>query len=151
MIFTDPEYAANVPDSETEGPQIINYVGKYCDNCITKLFWCICNPESNWDADHSYAGREQVDSPPNVGSDKYPIPSDWSDQEEFWDGRTSKKLPQDSGWDLSDTQEDKNDSNWNDNLDPYNYKGRSQPQKLSRQPLPGWPKGIRQQTPISHL
>ena len=33
-----------------------------------------------------------------------------SDQEEFWNVKPSKELPQDSDWDLYDTQEDKNDS-----------------------------------------
>ena len=39
-------------------------------------------------------------------------------------------------------QEDKNDPDWNDNLNPQNYRAKSQPQAPSRQPLPGWPKGI---------
>ena len=106
MIFTDPEYAANLPDSETEGHQIINYVGEYCEDCITKWSRCLCKPESDWDNDHTYAVRKQADSPPNVENDKYSIPSDWSDQEEFWNGKPSKKLPHDSDWDISDTKED---------------------------------------------
>ena len=36
VISTEPEYAAKVPeidiDSETEGPQISNYVGTYCED-----------------------------------------------------------------------------------------------------------------------
>ena len=58
-------------------------------------------------------------------NNRYPIPSDWSDQEEFWNGKVSKRLPQDSDWDISDTQEDKNDSDWNDNLNPQNYRAKS--------------------------
>ena len=34
LIFTDPEHAANIPDSDmgsvTEGHQISSYVGSYC-------------------------------------------------------------------------------------------------------------------------
>ena len=113
MIFTDPDYAAKLPDSETEEPQIVNYVRDYCENCVSKWSRCICKPESDGNNDHTYTVRNQVDSPPNVESDKYPIPPDWSDQEEFWNGKPSKKLPQDSDWDLSDTEEEKNDSDWN--------------------------------------
>ena len=37
-------------------------------------------------------------------------------------------------------------TDWNDNLYPQNYRARSQPQAPSRQPPPGWPKGVRQQS-----
>ena len=41
LIFTDPQDAANLTDSDTrdsmmEGPKISNYVGNYCEDCMTK-------------------------------------------------------------------------------------------------------------------
>ena len=40
LIFTNPEYATNIPDSDidsvTERPQISSYVGDYCEDCVTK-------------------------------------------------------------------------------------------------------------------
>ena len=35
----------------------------------------------------------QTDSPSNVKNDRHPILSDWSDQEDFWNGKVSEKLP----------------------------------------------------------
>ena len=108
---------------------------------------CICRPESDWDDDQNYTVRTQMDSPSNVENNRHPVPSDWSDQEDFWNGKVYEKLPfsQCKYWDISD----KNDSDWNDNLYPQNYRVRSQLQVPSRQPLPGWPKGVRQQSLLS--
>ena len=95
MIFTDPEHAANIPDSDidsvTEGPQISSYVGNYCEDCVTKWPRCICKPESDWDDDHNYTVRTQPDSLSNVKNDKNPIPSDLSNQENFWNGKAYEK------------------------------------------------------------
>ena len=67
LISTDPEFATNIPDSDmdsvTEGPQIISYVGNYCEDCVTKWPRCICKLESDWDDDHNYAVMTQMDSP----------------------------------------------------------------------------------------
>ena len=96
LTFTDPEVAANVNnsdtrDSVTEGPQILNYVGTYCKDYMTKWPRCLCEPESDWDNDHAYADKKQADSPPHVENEKPPIPSDWSDEENFWNGKAYEK------------------------------------------------------------
>ena len=58
LIFTDPAYAANIPDNDidsvTEGPQISSYVGNYCEDCVMKWPRCICKPESDWGDDQNY-------------------------------------------------------------------------------------------------
>ena len=95
-MFTDPEAAANLTDSDTrdsmiEGPKIRGYVGNYCEDCMTKWPRCICKPESDWDDDYTYSVKTQTDSTPNVENDKHPLPSDWSDQENFWNGKTYEK------------------------------------------------------------
>ena len=132
LIFTDPKYAANIPDSDIdsmkERPQISSYVGDYCEDCVTKWSRCICKPESDWDDDQNYTVRTQTDSLSNVENNRHPIPSDWSDQENFWNGKVSEKLPfSQCSWDISNTQEAKNDSDWNDNLYPQNYRTNTQP------------------------
>ena len=95
LIFTDPEHAVNIPDSDidgvTEGPQISSYVGNYCEDCVKKWPRCICKPESDWGDDQNYIVETQMDSPSNVKSDRHPIPSDWSDQEHFWNGKAYEK------------------------------------------------------------
>ena len=66
VIFTDPEYAAKVHDSDIdsviEGPKISSYVGNYCEDCVTKWPRCICKPKSDWDDDQNYIVETQVDS-----------------------------------------------------------------------------------------
>ena len=109
-------------------------MGDYCEDCVTKWSRCICRPESDWDDDQNHTVRAQMDSPSNVENNKHPIPSDWSNQENFWNGKVSEKLPfsQCEDWDISDTQEAKYYSDWNDNLYPQNYRAKSQPQTPSR-------------------
>ena len=132
LIFIDPEHATNIPDSDTmdsvtERPQLSSYVGDYCEECVTKWSRCICRPESDWDDYQNYIVRTQADSPSNVENYRHPIPSNWSNQEDFWNGKVSEKLPlsQCKYWDISETQEAKNDSDWKDNLYPQNYRARS--------------------------
>ena len=88
-----------------------------------------------------------MDSPSNVKNDRHPIPSDWSDQENFWNGKAYEKStgPQHRYWSIPPKQDD-NDSDWNDNLYPQNYRAKTQSQVTPRQPPPGWPKGIRLQS-----
>ena len=52
LIFTDPEHAANIPDSDTmdsmtEILQLSSYVRDYCEECVTKWSRSICRPESD--------------------------------------------------------------------------------------------------------
>ena len=92
LIFTDPKVAANLTDSdardsETEGPQI-DFIGEYCKVCISKWPSCICKPGSDWDNDQNNI-ITQMDSPSNKDqNNEHPLPSDWSDQENFWNGKT---------------------------------------------------------------
>ena len=148
LIFTDPEHAANIPnsdtDSVTERPQISSYVAGYCEDCVTKWSRCICRPESDWDDDQNHVVKTQTDNPSNVENDRHPIPSNWSNQEDFWNGKAYEKLPftQCKYWDISD----KNDSDWNGILYPRSYRAKSRPQVPPMQPPPGWPKVVRLQS-----
>ena len=75
-----------------------------------------------------------MDSPSNVENNKPPIPSDWSDQEDFWKDKAYEKstAPQCRFLNIPAKQDD-NDSDWNDNLYPQNYWAKSQLQIPSRQ------------------
>ena len=79
-------------DGVTERPQLDSYVGDYCKEYVIKWSRCISKPKSDWDDDQNYTVRTQTDSLSNVENNRHPIPSDWSDQEEFWDGKVSKKV-----------------------------------------------------------
>ena len=37
--------------------------------------------------------KTQRDNPSNVENDRHPIPSDWSNQEDFWNGKAYEKSP----------------------------------------------------------
>ena len=58
---------------------------------MTKWSRCICKPESDWDDDQNYIVETQMDSPCNVKNDKHPIPSDWNNQENFWNDKAYEK------------------------------------------------------------
>ena len=95
LIFTDAGHAAHIPDSYidsvTERQQISSYVGDYCEDCVTKWPRCISKPESDWDDDQNYIVMRQMDSPSNAKNDRHPKPSDWSNQENFWNGKAYEK------------------------------------------------------------
>ena len=94
----------------------------YCEDFVTKWSRCICRLESDWDDDQNYTLKTQMDNLSNVENDRHPIPSDWSDQEDFWNGKAYEKSPhtQCKYQDVSA----KNDSNWNDNLYPQSYRAK---------------------------
>ena len=53
-VFTNPEYAAIVPQTETEGSDLgvvhSNFIGEYCKKCIKKYNRCWCD-KLDWDED----------------------------------------------------------------------------------------------------
>ena len=95
LIFTDPEHVANIPDcdidSVTERPRISNYVGDYCEDCVPEWPRCICKSESDWDDEQNYIVMTQTKSLSNVKNGRHPIPSDWSNQEDFWNGKAYER------------------------------------------------------------
>ena len=109
---------------------------------------CICKPGSDWDEDPINI-IPQMDSPSNKDQNyKHPLPSDWSDQENFWNGEEYEKIRSHKArhrWMLPPKRD--SDSDRNDNLYPQNYRAKVQSQVSPRQPPPGWPKGVRKETP----
>ena len=90
----------------------------------------------------------QTDSPSNKDqNDKHPLPSDWSDQETFWKGKEYEKSRTYRPRPCRIPPKNDSDSDWNENLYPHNYRVKIQSQVSPRCPLPGWPKGIRKETP----
>ena len=116
----------------TEGPQILNYVGNYCKDCVIKWPRCLCEPESDWDNNHTYADKKQADSPPHVENEKPPIPSNWSDEENFWNGTAYEKSRTHRPKNWSIPPKNDSDSDWNENLYPQNYRAKTQSQVTPR-------------------
>ena len=67
--FMDPDFAATVPQTETEGSHLevvqSNFMGEYCEKCVTKYNRCLCNG-LDWDEDLMEV--ELPKSPTNVQS-----------------------------------------------------------------------------------
>ena len=53
-MFTDPDFTATVPQTETEDNDLEvvqnNFIGEYCEKCVTKYNRCWCNG-LDWDED----------------------------------------------------------------------------------------------------
>ena len=68
-----------------------------------------------------------------IVNDRHQIPSDWSNQENFWNGKAYEKstVPQLRYWGILPKQ-DNNESDWNGNLYPQNYRAKTQSQVTPR-------------------
>ena len=79
-------------NSDIDIPPHFPNLEEYCRTCISKKTKCICKPMSDCDAD--LVDITQPDCPNNnKNNDRdnrqdHPLPSDWSDQENFWSGKT---------------------------------------------------------------
>ena len=99
---------------------------------------------SEWGAD--LIDITQPDCPNNSNSNDrddrqdHPLPSDWSDQENFWSGKTYDKVRPTTlkPVQMPPPKHDSEESHWNDNLYPHQYRAKVQSQVAIRQPPPGW-------------
>ena len=92
-------------------------------------------------------------APPNTDTNQdrediqdNPLPSDWTDQDNFWSGKT---------YDQASTQstlkpaphnppsKGDEDSEWSKHLHPHNYRAKAPSQVSPSKAPPGWPKGIK--------
>ena len=96
----------------------------------------------DWDAD--LIDITQPDSP-NKNNDRddrqeHPLPSDWSEQENFWNGKTYDKGRPTSlqPVQMPPPKHDNEESDWNENLYPHQYPAKVQSQVPIRQPPLGW-------------
>ena len=80
-----------------------------------------------------------MDSPSNNNdqNDKHPLPLDWSNQENFWNGKEYEKSKARRPRPYRMPPKDDSDSDWNENLYPHNYRAKTQSQVSPRQPPPG--------------
>ena len=79
-------------DSDQEFPPHIPILEDYCRRFLTEKVRCSCQPTSTWSG-------ELIDTtqlaPPNTDNNQdredvqdNPLPSDWTDQDDFWLGKT---------------------------------------------------------------
>ena len=92
-----------------------------------------------------------MDNSNNKQNDNHP-PSDWSDQENFWNGKTYEKTRSHKlrYRHFSLPKRESQDSNWNENLYPHCYRAKVQSQVPPRQPPLGWPNWKRNEIPLQN-
>ena len=75
-----------------------------------------------------------------------PLPSNWTDQDDFWLGKTYDQVRAQSTLKPAPPNppsKGDEDSEWSKHLHPHNYRVKAPSQVSSSKPPPGWPKGIR--------
>ena len=117
---------------------------------------CSCKPMSNWSGE--LIDIAQLDLP-NPGNNKnrddeqdQALPSNWTDQDNFWSGKTYDKARAQSSFKPVPAQPlSKGDegSKWSEHLHSHNYGAKAPLQVSPSKPPPGWPKGIRT-NPTAH-
>ena len=124
----------------------------YCRMCLTKKVRCTRKSMSDWSA--GLIDITQLDPPSpnnNANNDRddrqnQALPSNWSDQDNFWSGRTYDKVrPLSSLKPVPVLPPSKGDENckWSEHLHLHNYRAKAPLQVSPSKPPPGWPKGIR--------
>ena len=137
-------------DTDQEFPPHIPILEDYCRTCLTEKVRCSCQPMSDWSG--KLIDITQLD-PPSIDTNKdrddiqdQALPSDWTDQDNFWLGKTYDKARAQSLLKPappnppSKTDEE---SEWSEHLHPHNYRAKAPLQVSPSKPPPGWPKGIR--------
>ena len=82
-----------------------------------------------------------------------PLPSDWTDQDNFWLGKTYDKVKAQSTLKPAPPNppsKGDEDSEWSEHLHPHTYRAKAPSQVSPSKPPAGWPKGIRT-NPIAQI
>ena len=144
----------NVIDSDSDGniPHHIPDLEDYCRTCLSHRVRCTCKPMSNWSTDliditqldYPNTDNNATKNDRDDGQDN-PLPSDWSDQDNFGLGKISDKVrpPTLKSVPMPPPIEEHKEGNCNEHLHPHNYRAKMPSQVSPSKPPPGWPKGIR--------
>ena len=137
-------------DMDNEFPPHIPILEDYCRTCLREKIRCSCQPTSNWSGE--LIDVTQPDSPnTDTNQDRddvqdQALPSNWTDQDNFWLGKTYDKARAQSSLKpappIPPSKGDE-DSEWSEHLYPHNYRAKAPSQVSPSKPPPGWPKGIR--------
>ena len=137
-------------DTDQDFPPHIPILQDYCRTCLTEKVKCFCQPTSNWSGE--LIDITQV-APPNTDTNQdrediqdNPLPSDWTNQDDFWSGKTydrAKALSTLKPAPPNPPSKGDEDSEWSKHLHPHNYRAKAPLQVSPSKPPPGWPKGIR--------
>ena len=82
-------------DSDQEFPLLIPILQDYCRTCLTEKFRCSCQPTSDWSGEliditqPAHPNTDNNQDRENIQDN--PLPSDCTDQDDFWLGKTYDK------------------------------------------------------------
>ena len=137
-------------DTDEDIPPHIPDIADCCRTCLTRKVKCSCRPMSDWSAELIYITQPDPPNPDNNNDrdDKQDqaLPSDWTDQDIFWLGKTYDKVRPVSSLKPVPAQppsKEDEDSKWSEHLHPHNYRAKAPLQVSPCKPPPGRPKGIR--------
>ena len=109
----------------------------YCRTCMSRKVRCTCKPISNWNAeliDTTQPDCPNTDNNANKndrgdGQNKA-LPLDWSDQDNFWSGKTYDKVRSTAlkPVPMPPTMREDEESDWSKNLTHRNYRAKVQSQ-----------------------
>ena len=138
-MFTDPKYAAAQTDTDNDSetnPLHIQFLGDYCQTCISKWSRCTCKPPSDWDADP--IDITQPDSPANNDKgDRHPYLQIGVTRKFFGMRRHDKTRPSSlKPVQMPPPKRDSEEFDWNENLYPHQYHAKVQSQVPARYPPP---------------
>ena len=139
-------------DTDEDIPPHIPDIEDYCRTRLIRKVRCTCKPMSDWSADLIDITQLDLPNPDgNANNDRddgqdQTLPSNWSDQDSFWSGKTYDKVRPLTSLKpvpvLAPSKGDK-DSDWSEHLHLHNYRAKAPLQVSPSKPTPGWPKGIR--------
>ena len=131
-------------DTDQEFPPHIPILEDYCRTCLTEKVRCSCLPTSDWSC-------ELIDTtqlaPPDTNTNQdrediqdNPLLSDWTDQDDFWLGKTYDQARAQSTLKPAPPNppskgDEEND--WSKHLHPYNYRAKAPSQVSLSKPPPG--------------
>ena len=131
-------------DTDEDIPPHIPDIEDFCRMCLTRKVRCTFKPMSNWSADHIDITQLDPPNPDSTANNErddrqdQALPSDWSDQDNFWLGKTYDKVRPLSSLKpvpvLPPSQGDE-DSNWSKHLQPHKYRDKA-PLQVSPPNLP---------------
>ena len=129
-------------DTEDDIPLHIPILEDYCRTCLTKRVKCCCKPMSDWSAELIDVTQPDLPNPDNNNDrdDKQDqsLPSDWTDQDNFWSGKTYDKVRPLSSLKPAPAQppsKGDEDSKWREHLHPHNYRAKAPSQVMVLQQL----------------
>ena len=118
-------------DSDSDD-DILSHIEDCCRTCLTKRVKCSCKSMSDWSAELIDVTQLDLPNPDNNNDrdDKQDqgLPSDWTDQDNFWLGKTYDKVRPLSSLKPALAQppsKEDEEREWSEHLKPHSYRAKA--------------------------